>query len=116
MTEDLQKLAETKFEFNVAKKLMLERVDAHSTFTFAGGLFKANAVLLAIIVGLTEPFEHFPTTVSGRYVVLLDSFDNPIRVNLVEFRTAALEANQYAMNAYLEEYTKLKKVRNGGQL
>ena len=110
-TKNLQKIAQAKFDFNVAKKLMLERVDAQSTFTFAGGLFKANAQLLATIANLCPDSGETPL-----FVLILDEFDNPIYLDLQEFRKKTYEINQFTLNAYLNEYTKLKKVRKGEQL
>lgn len=109
MSNSLEKLAKTKFDFNAAKATLLERVDAHITFTYNGGLFKATPGFIAGI-------QAFQPRAAGETLVMLDEYKNPIEVDLIQLKQLAIEWNQYAMNAYLAEYTKLKKVRNGGQL
>jgi len=105
----LQKLADTKFDIKSAKLSLLERVDSQLTFTFNGGLFKATPEFIA---GL-KAFQ--PRGADGA-IVILDEYKNPISVGLVLITKLAQEANQYALNAYLDEYNKLKKVRKGDKL
>ena len=109
--EKLAQLAETRFDIKATKQTLLERVDAKCTFTHRGGLFKATPQLMAEIAGLQKCADW-----SGAEVIMLDEFQNPIQVSLIEFQKEAFHHYQYALNAYLNEYKKLKKVRKGDKL
>jgi len=108
--EELQKLAESKFDIKAGKKALLERVDANICFTWGGGLFKATPYLLAEIAG------YFGAYHSEDSIIILDEYQNPIQVTLGRFQTSAIEARRYAMNHYEKEYNELKKVRKGDKL
>lgn len=108
--EELQKLAETKFDIKAAKMALLERVDANIAFTWAGGLFKATPLLLA------EINSYLDTRSPEDTIIILDEYNNPIKVTIGRFNNSAREARQYAMNAYEREYNLLKKVRKGAKL
>ena len=108
--QKLQQLAETRFEIKAAKAALLERIESQLTFTYGGGLFKATPYLLAEIAGYLSIYNVDDT------VVMLDEYENPIEVTLGVFRTFAMEARQYAMNSYKNDYDKLKKVRKGDKL
>lgn len=107
-TEKLQKLADSKFDIKAAKLTLLERLESQLTFTFEGGLFKATPLLLATL----------DTYANAEYlnVILLDEYKNPIEANVQSIRSYARQAHQFALNAYLVEYDKLKKVRKGVNL
>ena len=109
-TNKLEKLANSKFDIKKAKLNLLERVDAHLTFTYEGGLFKATPQLLAEIFVLLTMYD------VEESVVMIDEYKNPILVNIGAFRTVAMEARQFALNSYRFEYEKLKKVRKGDKL
>ena len=109
-TDKLQKLANSKFDIKAAKLTLLERVEAQLTFVHEGGLFKATPALLAEIVCLRAVFDPADS------VVLLDEYQNPIITCLDTIQVLALEARQTALNAYRNDYEKLKKVRNGAKL
>ncbi len=104
----LQKLADSKFDIKAAKLALLERVDSQLTFTYNGGLFKATPVLIAYARGLQ--------TGLNEEVCILDEYNNPIKVIISQFVDQAMTANQFALNAYLGQYIKLKKVRKGDKL
>jgi len=108
--EQLQELAESKFEIKAAKLALLERVDSQLTFTYNGGLFKATPYLLAEIACYLTMYN------VEEQLVMLDEYQNPILITLGVFRTISLEARQYAMNTYENEYNKLKMVRKGDKL
>jgi len=106
----LQALAESKFEIKAAKLALLERVDSQLTFTYGGGLFKATPPLLAEISCYLTIYN------VDDEVVMIDEYSNPVKVTLGVFRTFALEARTFALNSYLNQYEKLKKVRKGDKL
>ena len=110
MSSKLEKLANTKFDIKQAKLNLLERVDAQLTFTYEGGLFKATPLLLAEIYSLRAIYD------PEESVIILDEYNNPILANLNMIQVLAIEARQFALNAYRHEYENLKKVRKGDKL
>jgi len=70
----------------------LERIDSQLTFTYDGGLFKADGHFLCLLdVYANAGYET---------VVLLDTYQNPININVQEVKHQATESHQYALNAY----------------
>ena len=108
--EHFQALADSKFDIKAKKLALLEQVDSRTTFTWDGGLFKATPQLIAYVSALAAG-----SSDSG-YVVILDEYNNPIRIVPDRFLADAIEHNQYAMNAYDTDYETLKKVRKGDKL
>jgi hypothetical protein len=108
--EHFQKLADSKFDIKAKKLSLLEQVDSRSTFTWGGGLFKATPTLIAYVMGLVGDGK------DTGYVVILDEYNNPIRIVPARFLEDACEANQYALNAYDNDFERLKKVRKGDKL
>lgn len=108
--EELQKLAESKFDIKAAKLALLERVESQISFTWGGGLFKATPYLIAEIAGYLSM--HGPED----EVILLDEYQNPIKVTIGRFQHSVIEARRFAMNTYEQEFNKLKKVRKGDKL
>lgn len=106
--ENLQKLAESKFDIKAAKAALLERVDSQLIITHNDGLFKATPVLIAYVTGLSQ-------LTTGR-TIILDEYNNPIKIEITKFLELLLSANQYALNSYRIDYNKLKKVRKGDKL
>lgn len=106
--EKLQKLAESKFDIKAAKAALLERVESQLIITHGGGLFKATPSLIAYVTGLSQ-------LTTGR-TIILDEYNNPIKIEITVFLVLLLTANQYALNSYRIEYNKLKKVRKGDKL
>jgi hypothetical protein len=104
--ENFENLANTKFDFKVAKLNLLERAEQHCSFTYEGGLFKATPELICFLAAYAE-YES---------IVLLDEYKNPILVNRAEMLSIAREAHQWAMTAYRREYENTKKVRKGDKL
>lgn len=104
----LEKLANTKFDIKAAKLALLERVDSQLMFTYNGGLFKADPTLIAYVRGLQSDV--------NETACILDEYNNPIKIKTPHFINEAIVANQYALNAYMNEYDKLKKVRKGDKL
>jgi hypothetical protein len=105
--ERFEKLAKSKFDIKVAKLNLLERVESELTFTHNGGAFKATPELMAVA--------NFYFSREND-IVLLDDYGTPILVNLEHLREQISTFHQFALNAYLNEYTELKKVRNGEKL
>ena len=107
--EKLEKLANTKFDLKAAKVNLLERMDNQLTFAYDGGLFKASNDLLAVL--------HSYQTAGWQEIVVLDVYQNPIKIKNVDlFTTMVRECIQAQLNEYMRDYNELKKVRKGDQL
>jgi hypothetical protein len=108
-TERFEKLANSKFDSKVAQLNLLERVDAQLAFTHNGGLFKATPELMSIVTFYSE-------TAEGERVLILDEYQNPILVELDTMIQLIVTHHQFALNAYHNDYTELKGVRNGDKI
>jgi len=121
MTEKLSKIADAKFNFNATKVGLLEKIEQNLVFTYNGGLFKSTPELMATVRSLLPISSQVGQGGDRAWrkdhkMVLLDWYQNPIEVDLWELHKKINETHQYALNSYMEEYSKLKKVRNGQQL
>ncbi len=93
--------ARARFDHVAAKRLLKEKYQARMIFGYNGGLFKAGPELLALLHSV--PVED--------KVVILDLYDNPIKVNPLELQHLAHDRWQEQMNAWLVEYDELSKKR-----
>jgi len=100
---ELKQLADTKFNFAVAKLNLKERVNEQLTVAHAGGLFKSTQTLITFLT-LYQPD------------IIEDTYGNPIKIDPKQLLKELLEAYAYANNAWHEEYQKLRKVRKGNDL
>jgi len=99
-TDDLIKQSRARFEHAAAKRLLKEKYQAKMLFAHAGGMWKAGPELLNILLACKDPD-----------VVLLDLYDNPVKVNPEELYTECHRRWQEQMNAWLVEYEQLSKNR-----
>lgn len=93
--------ARARFDHVAAKRLLKEKYQARMVFGYNGGLFKAGPELLALLHSV--PVEDD--------IVILDVYENPIRVNPLELQHLAQDRWQEQMNAWLVEYDGLSKKR-----
>lgn len=99
-TEQLISHARARFDHASAKRILKEKYLAKLTFAYAGGMWKAGPELQNTI--LCCPAEE---------PVLLDLYENPVRVNAKELMTLSQQRWQEQMNAWLIEYEDLNKKR-----
>lgn len=100
-TNDLIKQARSRFDHAAAKRVLKEKYEAKMLFPYAGGMWQAGPDLLTLLQAI--PVEDD--------VVLLDLYDNPVKVNPYELQCLTLERWQEQMNAWLLEHTELSKQR-----
>lgn len=93
--------ARARFDHVAAKRLLKEKYQARMVFGYNGGLFKAGPDLLALLQSV--PVED--------NIVILDLYENPIKVNPLELQHLAHDRWQEQMNAWLVEYDELSKKR-----
>ena len=93
-TEQLVAHGRSRFEHAAARRLLKEKYQAKLTFAYAGGMFQAGPELLALLQSI--PVEDD--------VVILDLYENPVRINPGELQLIAFDRWQEQMNAWLVEF------------
>lgn len=93
--------ARARFDHVAAKRLLKEKYQARMIFGYNSGLWQAGPELLALLN--VCPVED--------NIVILDLYDNPIKINPIELQHLAHDRWQEQMNAWLVEYDELSKKR-----
>jgi hypothetical protein len=99
-TENLVKNIKARFDHAVARKVLKEKYEAKMLFAYNGGMWKASPELLTLLEVCVDD-----------EAVILDLYDNPIRVNVAMLQTLASERWQEQMNAWETEYQEINKQR-----
>ncbi len=100
-TDALIAHARARFDHVAAKRVLKEKYQARMLFAYNGGMWRAGPELLAMLHSV--PVEDD--------VVILDLYENPIKINPLELQHLAHNRWQEQMNAWLVEYDELSKKR-----
>ena len=100
-TDDLITQSRTRFEHTTAKRVLKEKYQAKLLFAHAGGMWQAGPELLTLLHTVKE----------NDPVVLLDLYQNPVRVNPKEIVEIAMYRWQEQMNAWLIEHEEINQQR-----
>jgi hypothetical protein len=100
-TDSLVAHARARFDHNVARRVLKEKYQGKMMFAYNGGMWNAGPELLALLQSV--PVEDD--------VVLLDLYENPVRVSPLELQQLAMHRWQEQMNAWLLEYEQLSTQR-----
>ena len=103
MTMDTDKLSQRirkRFDHNQAKRVLREKYQAKMLFAYNGGMWLAGPELLAILAVCPD-----------ETAVLLDTNDNPIKIDVAELELAVQQRWQEQMNAWHAELDTLKRER-----
>ena len=98
---DLESLAQSRFEHQKAKQTLRERVDQQLVFAYGNGLFRATPELITFLSSWQDDT-----------LVLQDLYHNPVRVDRSQVLEQARQCHQYAMNAWHHEYEQLLKTKH----
>jgi hypothetical protein len=98
-TDQLISHSRARFEHEAARRTLREKYQAKFTFAHAGGMWLAGPELLTIL-----------KCCSGT-VVILDLYENPVKVTAEELYELTLQRWQEQLNAWLTEYEELNKRR-----
>jgi hypothetical protein len=98
-TNQLVAHARARFEHESARRTLREKYQAKFTFAHAGGMWQAGPELLTLL-----------KLCSGT-VVVLDLYENPVRIQAEELYELALQRWQECLNAWLIEYEQLNQQR-----
>jgi hypothetical protein len=100
-TNELVAHGRSRFEHAAARRTLKEKYQAKMTFAYAGGMWQAGPELLSTL----------NCCVMDKDVVLLDMYENPVKVNTKELWNQAAERWQEQMNAWLVEHDEFNKNR-----
>jgi len=98
-TDQLISHSRARFEHEAARRTLREKYQAKFTFAHSGGMWLAGPELLATL-----------KCCSGD-VVIVDLYENPVKVNAEELYEMAVQRWQEQLNAWLIEYNELNKNR-----
>jgi hypothetical protein len=99
-TNQLIAQARSRFDHAAAKKILKEKYQAKLIFAHAGGMFKSSPEMIT-----------FLALYQDQEIVLLDLYDNPVKVN-ADRLCAEMQKRWYEqMNAWLVEYEESNKNR-----
>ena len=100
-TDQIIENSRARFEHETNRRLLREKYQAKMIFAYRGGMWQAGPELLALLTSTTVEDD----------VVLLDLYDNPVKVNPVDLRYLAFERWQEQMNAWLAEHQESRAKR-----
>jgi hypothetical protein len=99
-TEQLIAHGRARFDHVAARRLLKEKYQARMTFAYAGGMWHAGPELLTVLKACPD-----------ESAVLLDLYEQPVRVDVAELELAVQQRWQEQMNAWLVEHEELNKQR-----
>jgi len=98
-TDQLIAHSRARFEHEAARRTLREKYQAKLTFAWEGGMWSAGPELLSVL-----------KLCSGESIIL-DLYQNPVKVNAEALYKLVAERWQEQMNAWLAEYTELNRNR-----
>jgi hypothetical protein len=98
-TDQLISHSRARFEHAAAKRLLKEKYQAKFIFAHAGGMWLAGPELLTVL-----------KLCSGE-AVILDLYENPVKVNVEELYELVAERWQECMNSWLIEHQQINQLR-----
>lgn len=99
-TKTLINEARARFNHNSAKAYLKEKYDTRLIVAEQGGLWKANLETI-----------NFLNSSNSQFIILLDSFQNPVEVNRKELLDKLTETYESVMREWYNEWTDLEKKR-----
>ena len=98
-TDQLIAHSRARFEHATARRTLREKYQAKLTFAHAGGMWQAGPELLTVLKLCSDES------------VILDLYENPVKVNAEELYKLVAERWQEQLNAWLIEYDQINKNR-----
>lgn len=99
-TKSLVVAARARFNHNSAKAYLKEKYDAKLLVADQGGLWKADQQTIT-----------FLSSFLNKEIVLVDTFDNPVRVNRQELMDKLCETYKTVMDEWYSEWKELESKR-----
>ena len=92
--------ARIRFNHAAARRALKEKYQAKLVFAHNGGMFRADQDLMVLLQAI--PTEE---------AVILDLYENPVRINVLELGYRVGERFQEVMNAWLLEFEEINRKR-----
>lgn len=99
-TKALIKEAKARFDHNAAKQLLKEKYQAKLIIANQGGMWKVTPELIT-----------FVDSAGSQELILLDSYENPIKVNRPELLKTIVDHYNTVMEQWYNDFEDLKKNR-----
>lgn len=99
-TESLVAHARARFDHEAAKRVLKEKYQAKLVFAHSGGMWRAGPELQTTLL-----------TCPDAQAVIMDLYENPIKVDTKELFAMSQQRWQEQMNAWLVEYDELSNKR-----
>ena len=99
-TDSLVAHAQARFDHAVAKRILKEKYEAKMLFAYGGGMWRAGPELQTTLL-----------TCPGSSAVILDLYQNPVKVNTKELFAMSQQLWQEQMNAWLLEFENTNQQR-----
>jgi hypothetical protein len=99
-TNNLVKQARSRFDHAAANRVLKEKYEARMLFAHAGGMFKSTPETIT-----------FLSLYNNEDIVMVDLYDNPIKVNAADLKDEMQKRWREQMNAWLVEWSELQKQR-----
>ena len=99
-TNQLVAHARARFEHEAARRVLKEKYQAKLTFAYGGGMFQAGPDLINTL-----------NCCPGDDAVIVDLYQNPVRVVSTELKKLAEQRWQEQLTAWLVEYEQLNTQR-----
>lgn len=103
--ENLEQFAKQRLDWNRQRQTLHESQQARLTVPHNGGLFTVDMTLLVYL-----------RTTKLDKCVLIDSYGNPVQVNVVQLLEQCEQRWQEVLNDWYNQYQQLKSVRKVEQL
>lgn len=100
-TDELVAFSRARFDHAAAKRLLKEKYEAKMLFAHAGGMWRAGPELLTTLLACAQ----------DKDVVLLDLYQNPVKITVTDLFARAHERWQEQMTAWLVEYQAIQQQR-----
>ena len=103
METDLLSHSRARFNHEAARRVLKEKYEAKMLFAYRGGMWRAGPELMSALNNcrIDDKAE----------VVLLDLYENPVKIQTKELWNQAAERWQEQMNAWLVEFEQLSQQR-----
>ena len=99
-TDKLVAHSRARFDHAAAKRTLKEKYEAQMIFGWAGGMFKTTPEMVT-----------FLTLCGDKEIVVLDMYENPIKVDAVDLLTIMRTKWEVCMKNWHTEYEELNKKR-----
>lgn len=99
-TDDLVTQARSRLDHAAARRVLKEKYEAKMLFAHAGGMFRSTPEMIS-----------FLSLHNNQEIVLLDLYENPVKVNSDLLRNEMQKRWHEQMNAWLVEYETLSRQR-----